>query len=151
MSFRSLFVCTAICLSAGCGAGVKLEHLEGTATFSGQPITYGTVEFVPDAAQGHRGPVGEAEIVDGRFSTKLSGRGVIPGQHQVRVTGYTERPAPALSDDETQPTDIDPPLFLSFPIEMDLKGGTITIEVPESAKGYDPFQNAAAGRRSDDP
>ncbi|WLD15389.1 hypothetical protein [Planctellipticum variicoloris] len=128
-------VCAA--LLAGCGgSGLKLENLHGKVTFGGQPIVYGLIEFIPNAAADHKGPAGSAEIVNGEYDTKNSGRGVVRGPHLVRISAFEERPQPS-SEDETKPTVNKPPIFSGYTIETEVAAGEQNFEVPESAKGFD--------------
>ena len=124
---------------AGCGDGVHLEDLSGTATFGGKPIAYGQINFVPDTAKNHSGPAGTAEIIDGHYDTALGGKGVVPGPHLVRISAYEERPSES-GDNELLPSTAKPPLFSGYPLEMELSGGTQDFEVPPSAKGFDMFK-----------
>ena len=43
--------------------------------------------FEPDPAAGNRGPQGHADVKDGRFDTRLSGKGAVVGPQIARVTG----------------------------------------------------------------
>lgn len=133
----TMLVGPALCLCAlvasGCGESGDRVDVSGTAQFAGQPINYGTVEFIPDTAKGHSAPAGTAEIVDGRYNTAETGAGIVPGPHLVRVTAYEERPLTI--EDETLPSQAAPPIFFNYPIEADLQGGTYEINVPEEARG----------------
>lgn len=68
-------------IACGCGQrGVARIPVEGTVTFAGAPVLAGEIRFEPDAAQGHRGPVGHAVIENGKFSTRMEGcQGPPPG------------------------------------------------------------------------
>lgn len=135
----------AVILSAcvGCGSDIDRDDVAGNATFAGQPIVYGTVDFVPDTSKGHSGPAGTAEIVDGKYDTALGGQGIVPGPHLVRVTAYEQRPMGL--DDETLPVLpglATAPLFFNYPIEADVAGGTYDFDVPEEAGGTDSSKSA---------
>lgn len=132
----------AVLLLSGCGgSGDQLSNLSGKATFAGKPIAFGQIEFIPDAGKDHKGPAGSAEIVDGAFDTSRGGQGIVPGPHEVRITAYEERPAPA-NPDETVPSTSKPPLFVGYVLREDLKAGNKDFDVPESARGFDPFKGA---------
>lgn len=136
---------------AGCaGSELALENLHGKATFAGDPIVYGSIEFVPDSEKGHKGPAGAAEIVEGTYDTRKGGRGVVSGPHKVRITAYQEKPPPD-HQDETVPSTAKPPLFAGYTIEAELSGGQKDFDVPESAKGFDIYKSAAPQRSANEP
>jgi hypothetical protein len=74
---------------AGCadGAGKKVVHVRGTVTHKGKPLPLGLIVFEPDPAKGNTGPQGHAEIKDGKFDTRISQKGAVPGPQLVRITG----------------------------------------------------------------
>lgn len=115
---------------AGCSQQVKLDELQGTVIFDGKPVPYGSVEFFPDGSKQHQGPSGMAEVVDGKFSTKESGKGVLFGPHRVLVTGLSERPP--VETDETKVSTVKP-LFASYEVELDIQSTQLVIVVPGSA------------------
>lgn len=81
-------VLISLCVLTGCGqTDSKLVHVSGTVTVAGKPIPAGMVIFEPDPAKGNRGQQGHAEIKNGRFDTRSSGKGVVPGAQVVRITG----------------------------------------------------------------
>lgn len=137
---------------AGCGGGddLKLTDLSGKVTFAGKPVAYGQIEFVPDTAKGHKGPAGEAEIVEGAYDTSRDGKGIVPGAHQIRITAYEEKPAPA-NPDETVASTSKPPLFMKFVFNEELKDKSKDFEIPESARGFGLQGNRPAGPRPGDP
>ncbi|QDV34663.1 hypothetical protein [Tautonia plasticadhaerens] len=89
------------------GNGLTMGRVRGTVTFKGEPITNGTVFFMPDEAQGTVGPPAVGAITaDGSFvmSTESAGDGAIVGHHLVGLAGLEEepisdRPAPKPQDD----------------------------------------------------
>jgi hypothetical protein len=112
--------------------------VQGKVTFAGQPVNYGSIEFVPDPARGGNGPVGYAEIVQGQYSTRqANGRGVIDGPHLVRITGYESQPV--ASNDENAPS-TSQPLFSGYTINVDGLMAEKDFDVPESARGFDLFK-----------
>ncbi|MDX1968656.1 MAG: hypothetical protein SFV23_15870 [Planctomycetaceae bacterium] len=141
----------AIACQAGCGSGgVKLAQLNGKVTFAGQPLKFGQIDLIPNAAVDHKGPAGGAEVVDGVYSTSLAGgNGFTPGPHLVRITGYEERPQG--SEDETQTIQQKPPLFVGYTIEVTLEAGTKDFDVPESARGFDLMKPSNTKSRRNDP
>lgn len=139
----SVLLSAVLLLTSGCGGGgIKLQHVSGKATFAGKPIAYGTIEFVPDATRGTKGPAGTAEIINGEYSTrKANGRGVIAGPHVVRITGYEEKPVG--SNDETVASTVKPPLFVGYTVNVDGFLVEHNFEIPESAKGTDIYKSKA--------
>lgn len=136
------------CLAVGCGSEIDRADVSGTVTFAGKPLAYGRIMFMPVSKE-KLAPTGEAEIVDGRYDTTLpGGRGIVPGPHQVRITGYQQRPLD-VPDDETLPTLTDPPLFDGYVTKADLKPGQNDFDVPESAKGTGLSNNSPAPRAND--
>ena len=126
----------AIALVCGCGSSEpQPENISGTVTFDGQPLVYGNLELIPDADRQMTGPAGSVEVIDGKFDTKLGGRGVFLGPYDVRVTAWSERP-PAGSNDETVVSQAKPPLFVAYSVKQDIRAENNTIEVPAKAKGF---------------
>lgn len=123
-------------LVVGCGnSEPQPSNIQGTATFAGKPIVYGQLQLIPDASKQMSGPAGEAEIIDGKFDTSLSGRGVFLGPYEIRVTAWEERPAPS-STDETAVSQAKAPLFHGYTVKQVITAEGNVIDVPEAAKGY---------------
>ena len=80
--------------AAGCSSEEKLYDVSGTVTFAGRPVPKGSITFGPDGFKGTTGPQGSADIVDGRFDTKLGGTGVRGGWYTVRVSGFDSKAGP---------------------------------------------------------
>lgn len=75
----------------GCSGetGPQRYRVQGTVTYDGQPLQFGRISFVPDAARGTKGPPGYALVREGRFDTNASnGKGTVPGAIRVLITGY---------------------------------------------------------------
>lgn len=74
---------------SGCGPrGLQRFQLEGKVTFDGKPVPSGTIRFEPDSTKGNRGPVGYAEIIDGRYTTATEGsKGSLKGPIVAFLTG----------------------------------------------------------------
>ena len=91
-SMRHLsYLCLVACLFCivGCrGSDRELYHVSGTVNFKGQPVPAGVIFFEPDASVGNDGTQGYAEILDGRFNTADTGKGITGGAYQVRVRGF---------------------------------------------------------------
>jgi hypothetical protein len=138
---------------AGCGSGAPEFHqLRGKVSFDGKPVVYGTVEFIPNAAKGHQGPAGNAEIVEGAYDTTAAGgKGLSKGPHIARVTVYPEK-LPPTNPDETVVTKSPAPICIGFPVEVDVAGPELDIEVPAKAKGFDMYKaGRPMGPRPGDP
>lgn len=142
-----LWFCYVMAMLCGCGGeSMDLQDVSGAATFSGQPIAFGQLEFVPDAEKNFKAPAGYAEIVDGKYDTAAGGKGIVPGPYLVRVTGYGSRPTDA-GTDETAATAGVEPLFVGFTLKMELKGGDTPIEVPPEAKGSSIYGDGRPAQR----
>lgn len=78
-----------VLLFSGCSTAMpdNVTHVSGTVTFDGQPLALGMIVFEPDPAAGNRGTQGHADIMDGRFDTRLAGKGAAVGAQIVRITG----------------------------------------------------------------
>jgi hypothetical protein len=110
---------------AGCSGetGPQRYRVQGTVTYDGQPLQFGRISFVPDAAKGTKGPPGYALVREGRYDTDaVNGKGAVPGAIRVLITGY-DLSAP--EEEEALPN-----LFTDHPIE-------ITIEPSRSAIVHD--------------
>jgi hypothetical protein len=97
----------ACCIvAAGCGKqDATLYRVSGVVTLQGKPVPVGQIFFEPDSRSGNRGPMGSAEIIDGRFDTAarglvIRGRGVVGGRHIVHVTASQPEPRPEPSNDD---------------------------------------------------
>jgi len=115
----------------GCGASESNRFdVSGTVTYAGQPVTSGMVFFDPDVSKGSDGVQGYAEIVDGRFSTSESGRGLGGGKYVVRIRGYGTAPQgmmPRALFDEHQTR-----------VEVAQANDALAFEVPKNAPNTAP-------------
>ena len=89
--FRSWlgFLIAVECLAAvGCGGDkVERQHLRGSVTFQGKPVSSGQVRFSPVNRQGLGGATGGARIVNGAYDTRSQyGLASPVGEVQVLVT-----------------------------------------------------------------
>lgn len=69
-------------LAVGCETGSKTVQVEGTASFEGQPIANGEIQFQSD---GGDGTMAGSPIKDGKFAFKAT-----PGQKKVMITATKE-------------------------------------------------------------
>jgi hypothetical protein len=82
-----------LCLTAGCGGdGLPVAPAQGTVTYNGKPLEFGSVLFEPVV----KGPPARADIQpDGTFvlGTYSTSDGAVIGKHKVRITCFdTQRP-----------------------------------------------------------
>jgi hypothetical protein len=84
-------------LLAGCGGrgDQRTSQVAGGVTYQGKPVPAGSILFSPAAPGG--GPAGYADIVEGRYNTAETGKGVSGGAYSVVISGFDGNAAP---DDE---------------------------------------------------
>ncbi|MEX0792760.1 MAG: hypothetical protein WD045_06460 [Pirellulaceae bacterium] len=85
---RLMVVLCALALGCAQEESQKRYHVSGTVTHEGNPVSVGTIQFRPDSMQGNSGPPGFADIKEGKFDTKLSGKGTIGGPHLVTIDAF---------------------------------------------------------------
>jgi hypothetical protein len=74
----------------GCGKASERLPLQGKITWQGQPLTKGSILFMP--ARGHRGPKIGAQVVEGDYQIDAD-RGATAGAYRVEVRSDSgERP-----------------------------------------------------------
>ena len=119
-------------LLPGCGGkeSANVVHVRGTVSYQGKPLPRGMIVFDPDAAQGNRGPQGQAEIRDGNFDTRSSKHGAVAGPVIVRIVG----------GDGVAPEPVAPfgkLLFEEYTTRLTLSGEapTLTLNVPALGSG----------------
>ncbi len=79
------------CLICGCGgeSGPPRFDLEGTVTYDGKPVPAGKIYFTPATSDpAVTDARGDADIIEGAFSTVQSGQGHLGGRQTVRIEGY---------------------------------------------------------------
>lgn len=85
-------------LAMGCGgsSGPPRVAVSGTITFDGQPLSQGTITFVPAG----EGTAASGEIENGQFSIP-DDKGPSPGKCRVEVVSFQEtgKKVPGISDD----------------------------------------------------
>lgn len=131
----SILGLTAFGCGGGDGSDLKTGRVSGKVSHKGQPVTGGTVSFVPVAAPDQKTPTGKpaAGIVkpDGTFVLSTYGidDGAIIGKHKV---GYTP---PLIEIDEKQHTENSPVPVSPFAglipstAEVEVKAGPNTIDI----------------------
>jgi hypothetical protein len=83
----------AVVVGCGPGNGLNLAKVSGKVTYKGQPVTNGTVFFMPDESKGTVGPAAVGSITsNGSFvmSTENAGDGVLVGRHKVGITAVEQ-------------------------------------------------------------
>ena len=90
--------------------------------------------FEPDNLQGNSGPAGHADIVNGRFDTRQSGRGTTGGPHVIAITGYGD-PEKVYDMDSEKKIEVPKLLFRRFELREDIPASVATMDfaVPPSA------------------
>lgn len=136
--FSVVVLCAGALLSTGCGGAsddLATASVSGKVTRQGQPVSGGSVMFVPRVSADKKGPPGKpaaGEVgPDGTFklTTYVKNDGAIIGKHQVLYT-----PAPVEIDDSIDP-DIAKPTVSPFDglkpskSEVEVKAGSNTIDV----------------------
>lgn len=126
--FASLVVTIASVTGCG-GSSMKSYNVSGDVTFDGAPLPRGTIQFLPDAAKGNKGPAGFANVVDGKFDTKTSGKGTVGGPHKVVISGFDGKADPSAE------LLLGNQLFGDYRTDADLpmEDGTQNFDVPKSA------------------
>jgi len=117
-----------------CGkAGLPRYELSGTVTYQGKPVPAGNIRFEPVGTTLNNSTIGDADIIDGKYSTLLD-RGIIGGMHRVFVYGFNGIPEPGSGPEGAA-------IFGSHIVEMDLpeEASKIDIKVPDSVRPLRPF------------
>jgi hypothetical protein len=88
-----LFACIAATTPLGCGSddGLGTRYkVSGKVTYKGEPLKKGSINFVPEAADGR---AATGEIADGEIknvSTGGEGDGILPGKYKVAITALED-------------------------------------------------------------
>ncbi|GAA4434562.1 hypothetical protein [Bremerella cremea] len=125
---------TLLCLAmlGGCTAEESDRFvITGNATYDGKPIPAGELVFTPDTSRGNKGPQGKAKIVDGKFTTRGDGRGVVGGPHRVELRAFD---GVAFQDAEMT-VEEGRPLFGSLKGDIDLPPDSAVIDAHVTTQG----------------
>lgn len=142
LSFLFLFL-------SGCGErGVERHEVSGTATFDGQPIVFGTIQFIPKLDIEKEAPTGSATIENGKYQTD-EGQGIVSGLHEIRVTAYPSKLVD--SEDETVEVETIEPIFVGYSIEASIEPPSFDVSVPAEAEGYNSANVGASRSSRNDP
>ncbi|HWL08405.1 MAG TPA: hypothetical protein VNQ76_08375 [Planctomicrobium sp.] len=121
---RLLAIPLSLLTSVGClqktGDLVRFP-IDGTVTFGGQPVRYGTIMLKPDPEKGNKGPASSAIIENAKFSIPTS-RGVVGGSYIAQITGYDDS---AMTPDNHL-SEQAKPLFSNHEISVELPDGKST-------------------------
>lgn len=77
-----LFALVAVVATVGCSQGPPKFEITGNVTLDGQPISTGSVMFMP--ADGSR-DISRGDVVDGRYKLEC-----VAGDKIVQIAGYTQ-------------------------------------------------------------
>lgn len=133
MSCLSLVLGLALLVGCGDSNSKSVGNVSGKVTFNGQPVTGGTLAFVPVGgadAKGEPGKAGGAEVgADGTYKVSTYGEydGAVVGKHTISYT------APTITDPNATPND--PPKISPFQglvpktKEVEVKSGSNTIDI----------------------
>ena len=124
LSLLSLAVGVLIGTGSGCGndtSGPQRYALSGAVTHNGQPVPKGFITLEPDSEQGNSGPGGGAEIVNGKYDTKIE-KGIVGGFYKVRITGTDGVPVTISGEELPDGT----PLFEPYETKIDFPKETTT-------------------------
>lgn len=118
-----------LAFAAGCGSDPKLHHVSGTATYDGQPIPAGIIDFDPDPLKGGTGTQGFANILNGKYTTAVNGQGVRGGAYVIRITGYDGKTA--------NEAPLGQPLFDEYEVKKDLPAADaeVNFAIPKRSRG----------------
>lgn len=128
--FRLASLFALLLLLAGCGgdSGPKRHKVSGTASFDGQPIPEGDIQFL--AADG-KGPVDGGRIVDGKFSLEVTA-----GKQRVEIRATRTNPK-ELVPSGIEPGKMEPKREDYIPARYNTDS-TLTAEV--TASGLNPSE-----------
>ena len=149
LAFRRLALLLLAIPASGCGASSpELLSPKGTVTFDGRTVSYGTVEFLPDAEKGHQGSTVSADIIDGAYDTTGGeGKRLSKGPHVARVTIFPDKPLPR--PEQSSSTAV--PIALGYPVKINVETPELDIAVPASARGFDMFNSRSGESRATAP
>jgi len=80
----------AVVIGCGRGDGLQRVVLNGAVSYGGEPVTDGTILFVP--CDGTTGPSTAVKIVDGRYRADSNG-GIPLGTYRVEILAYRKNTA----------------------------------------------------------
>lgn len=129
----SASILTVSCM-VSCGRESGVYELSGTVTFDGKPLPFGKIVFEPDIQQGNTGPAGHADIRNGKYDTRQSGRGTTGGPHVIAISGYGD-PEMVYDVDAEQKKEVPKLLFRRHEQRTDIPASkaTMDFDVPASA------------------
>lgn len=147
--FVTIMIGLSFLLLSGCGGNsIERHEVSGAATFDGQPIVFGTIQFIPKLADGMKAPTGSATIENGKYYTD-EGQGIVNGPHEIRVTAYPSKLVD--TEDETVEVEIIEPLFVGYSMDASIESPSFDVIVPAEAEGYNSANTGATSRSRNDP
>jgi hypothetical protein len=119
-----ILIVSAIASLAGCGGGSNVARVSGTITLDGQPLTSGTVHFVPSEGRAAKGKIAP----DGTYRLGTFGEadGALLGTHQVAIVAY--EPVEIKQQGPPFPKPTNKPLVPPKYLEIGSSGLTFTVE-----------------------
>lgn len=133
LSGHVMLVVALIIVAAGCSKGPAFGELSGQVTIDGQPLTHGTIRFMP--VDGNTATAG-ASISDGRYDAK-----VMVNSCKVSISAPSSTPSENSSDPETAkgvivlPANLVPPQYnVKTELIVDVKQGKATQDFHLSSK-----------------
>ena len=126
----------AIFVVSGCGGdSLNMAEVKGKVLLDGQPLTAGSVRFIPDNTKGTEGPPSEGTINEqGEFTLIGAGgvEGAIIGFHKVTVTVPSAEPVGSTPDGTPPPAT--PPASVTIPNRYaDFTTTDLTFEVKDQS------------------
>jgi hypothetical protein len=92
---QTLFAVACLLMLSGCGSksALDLVPVRGEVTYNGEPLTEGTVLYMPETSSGGRQASGAIQS-DGSFALTTQQRddGVMAGSYQIAVLAYKPHP-----------------------------------------------------------
>ncbi|QDU10435.1 hypothetical protein [Gimesia aquarii] len=147
--FVTMMIGLSFLFLSACGEnGVERHEVSGTATFDGQPIVFGTIQFIPKLDNEKEAPTGSATIENGKYHTD-EGQGIVSGPHEIRVTAYPSKLVD--SEDETAEVETVEPIFVGYSLEASIEPPSFDVIVPAEAEGYNSANTGTTSRSINDP
>jgi hypothetical protein len=118
---------------AGCGPRVKLVPVEGTVKINGKPAANISIQFMPDAMQGGKGPTsfGTTDAAGKfRLQTNDGQEGAVVGPHRVVLTDLDEERPPQGREAKKRPRLLPEYAVATtgLPVEVKEGGGPLVLE-----------------------
>lgn len=92
LTCASAAICLVVLLLGGCDSGPSTIPVSGKVTVDGQPLSKGTLRFIPDASKGNTLEIEPAATIEGgSYTLYTSGKpGAAAGAYKVAVVSQEE-------------------------------------------------------------